>query len=326
MNPIVLSCHTPTFAVRGHFTIARGSVAEVRVLEVQARCGTLVGRGESSPERSGVAVAQAAAEVAAFTARHPFFTREDLLGLMPRGPVRNAIDLALWNLEAQRRGQPVWQLAGLPEPGGVKSAFTISVDQPERMEAAAREASARPLLKIKLTGAGDLERVAAVRRGAPQARLIVDANGAWTPGYYLRMAEPLARLGVELLEQPLPPGRDAELAGLARPVPVYADESCRDRHDLAALVGLYDGVNLKLDKCGGLTEALELKAEARRLGFAVMVGCMLSSSLAVAPALLLAQDADVVDLDAPLLLAEDRNPSLMEKDGLLMPAEARLWG
>jgi len=245
---------------------------------------------------------------------------------MAAGAARNALDVALWDLEAKRSGSSVWALAGIAEPHPVVTAYTLSVDTPERMAAAAREEAHRPLLKLKLTGAGDLERVRAVRAGAPQATLIVDANEAWTLDHLRDYAPALAALGVALIEQPLPAGQDAALAGLPRPVPLCADESCHTSADLAALAGRYDYVNIKLDKTGGLTEGLRLLHAARAQGFKIMVGCMIGSSLAMAPAMLLAQDAEFVDLDAPLLLARDRQPGLRYEGSTVYPPKPNLWG
>src|SRR5260221_11764264 len=234
--------------------------------------------------------------------------RATLLGAMPPGAARNALDVALWDLEAKTSGTSVWALAGIAEPKPVVTAYTLSVDTPERMGAAAQEEAHRPLLKLKLTGAGDLERVRAVRAGAPRARLIVDANEAWTIDQLRDYGTALAELGVALIEQPLPAGQDAALADMPHPVPLCADESCHTSADLPDLVGRYDYVNIKLDKSGGLTQGLRLLAAAREPGFRIIVGCMVGSSLAMAPAMVLAQNAAFVDLDAPLLLSRGRQP------------------
>ena len=254
--------------------------------------------------------------------------REALQATLPAGAARNAVDCALWDLEAKRRGTPVWRLAGLDEPTRVTTAYTLSLEAPDAMEASARVQAARPLLKVKLggDGAGDVARLEAVRRGAPGARLIVDANEGWTLADYERLAAPMLALGVTLVEQPLPAGDDAALADATRVLPVCADESCHDRGTLPALVGRYDLVNIKLDKTGGLTEALAMRAAAREAGFGIMVGCMVCSSLAMAPALLVAQGADVVDLDGPLLLAKDRSSPLRYEGSVVHPAETALWG
>jgi L-alanine-DL-glutamate epimerase-like enolase superfamily enzyme len=253
----------------------------------------------------------------------------DRIGLqqtLPAGAARNALDCAFWDLEAKQAGHRVWDLLGSRAPEAVTTAYTLSLDSVENMARAAAENAWRPLLKLKLAGPDDLTRVEAVRESAPEARLVVDANEGWSPGNYAELAPPLAVLGVELIEQPLPAGKDAALGTMQRPVKVCADESCHDSASLAALAGRYDMINIKLDKAGGLTEALGLKAAAEAKGFGIMVGCMLATSLAMAPALLLAQGAAVVDLDGPLLLAEDRPGGLRFEGSLVRPPEAALWG
>lgn len=254
--------------------------------------------------------------------------REALLDLLPAGAARNAVDCALWDLEAKTKGLPVWKLAGMdkaPEP--VITVYTLSVDSPEAMGEAARLNANRPRLKLKMTGDGeDLARVTRIRENAPGVDLVVDANEAWDVATYVEIAPKLAALGVSMIEQPLPAADDAGLIGLARPTAVCADESCHDTSTLAALEGRYDMINIKLDKTGGLTEALRLKAEAERMGFRVMLGCMVGTSLAMAPGLLVAQGAELVDLDAPLLLAEDRDPCMVYNGSQVMPPEPALWG
>jgi len=232
----------------------------------------------------------------------------------------------LWDWEAKRTGRPVWELAELPAPEPVVTAFTLSLDSPDKMEAAARKHAARPLLKIKLGTPEDMPRLEAVRRGAPATRIIIDANEGWDADIYADLAPHLLRLGVEMVEQPLPAGQDDMLAEIARPLPVCADESCHDRESLPRLRGKYDMVNIKLDKTGGLTEALALREAARAEGYRVMVGCMVGSSLAMAPAVLVAQGAEIVDLDGPLLLAEDRDPPLHYDSAGVHPALRTLWG
>jgi L-alanine-DL-glutamate epimerase-like enolase superfamily enzyme len=310
------------------FTISRGSktVAEVVVAEIAG--AALRGRGEGVPyARYGETIDGVVAALEAMSeAVAGGIDRATLLGAMPPGAARNALDVALWDLEAKTSGTSVWALAGIAEPKPVVTAYTLSVDTPERMGAAAQEEAHRPLLKLKLTGAGDLERVRAVRAGAPRARLIVDANEAWTIDQLRDYGTALAELGVALIEQPLPAGQDAALADMPHPVPLCADESCHTSADLPDLVGRYDYVNIKLDKSGGLTEGLRLLAAAREHGFGIMVGCMVGSSLAMAPAMLLAQNAEFVDLDAPLLLARDRQPGLRYEGSVVYPPKPNLWG
>ena len=254
------------------------------------------------------------------------FDRADLAQLLPAGAARNAVDCALWDLEAKRAGQRVWSLAGLAAPGPHITAYTLSLDSPEAMQAQAALNAHRPLLKIKLGTPDDMPRLEAVRAGAPDARIIVDANEGWSVDIYADLAPHLVRLGVDLVEQPLPADDDDALIGLDRPVPVCADESCHDRASLPALRGKYDMVNIKLDKTGGLTEALALRSAAIAQGYGIMVGCMVGSSLAMAPAVLLAQGAAVVDLDGPLLLAEDRDTPLTFDAAGVHPPDAALWG
>ncbi|MEE4188936.1 MAG: N-acetyl-D-Glu racemase DgcA, partial [Roseobacter sp.] len=254
------------------------------------------------------------------------FDRAALYDLLPAGAARNAVDCALWDLEAKRASTRVWQLAGLPEPKPEITAYTLSLDTPENMRAQAAAHAYRPLLKIKLGTPEDMTRLEAVRAGAPDARIIIDANEGWSADVYADLAPHLVKLGVALVEQPLPASEDDALTEIARPVPVCADESCHDRASLPALKGKYDVINIKLDKTGGLTEALALRSEGSALGYDVMVGCMVGSSLAMAPATLLAQGAAFTDLDGPLLLAEDRAQPLMFDEKGVHPPEKELWG
>jgi L-alanine-DL-glutamate epimerase-like enolase superfamily enzyme len=324
-----LSVRRDVFKLEKPFAISRGSRTVAEVVVVEIHDGALRGRGESVPyARYGETVDGVVAALEAMAERvAEGLDRAGLLGAMPPGAARNALDGALWDLEAKASGTSVWDLAGIVDaPHSVVTAYTLSLDTPEAMGAAAAEHASRPLLKIKLTGEGDLDRVEAVRSGAPGARLIVDANEGWTEAHLHRYSERLAGLGVALIEQPLPAGKDAALAQVPHPVPICADESCHTTEDLDALVGRYDCVNVKLDKTGGLTEALRLKAAARERGFKIMVGCMIGSSLAMAPAMLLAQDAEFVDLDAPLLLARDRQPGLRYEGSIVYPPKPNLWG
>jgi L-alanine-DL-glutamate epimerase-like enolase superfamily enzyme len=253
--------------------------------------------------------------------------RIGLQSAMPRGAARNALDCAFWDLAAKQAGRSAHDLTALPAPKPVVTAYTISLDTPAAMADAAARAASRPLLKVKLGGGrDDGERIASVRRAAPKAELIVDANEGWGEDDLERNLAACAQAGVTLIEQPLPEGRDAALAQISRPIPVCADESVHDRASLEAIGGKYDAINVKLDKAGGLTEALALAAEAERRGFDIMVGCMVATSLAMAPAMLVAQRARVVDLDGPLLLAEDRPHGLRYDGSIVYPAEPVLWG
>ncbi|MFN4153968.1 MAG: N-acetyl-D-Glu racemase DgcA [Paracoccaceae bacterium] len=313
-----------TFPLARTFTISRGSKTTAQVVTATIARDGYQGRGEAVPyARYGETVAEVMAQIAAAP---PWITRETLSRDMPPGAARNALDCALWDLEAKAAGKRVWDLLNLPAPRAVVTAYTLSLDTPEAMRAQAAQNAHRPLLKIKLGTEGDMPRLEAVRAGAPKATLIIDANEGWTPEIYADLAPRLVALGVALVEQPLPAGADGMLAEIARPLPVCADESCHDRSSLPALLGKYDVINIKLDKTGGLTEALALKAQAQQMGFGIMLGCMVGSSLAMAPATILAQGAAFTDLDGPLLLAQDRdNPLLFDEHGIHPPHPA-LWG
>ncbi|MGQ0565823.1 MAG: N-acetyl-D-Glu racemase DgcA [Gemmobacter sp.] len=312
------------FALAQAFVISRGARTVAEVLTVRVTRGGVTGRGEGVPyARYGETMDSVAAQVAALPQD---VTRQDLQAALPPGAARNAVDCALWDLEAKAAGLRVWELAGLAAPVPVVTAFTLSLDTPQAMHGAAVRHAHRPILKIKLGTPDDMPRLEAVRAGAPAARLIVDANEGWTPQDYGDLAPRLVAMGVALVEQPLPADQDGMLAGMARPLPVCADESCHDRPSLAALRGKYDVVNLKLDKTGGLTEALATRDAARAMGLGVMVGCMVGTSLAMAPAVLLAQGADWVDLDGPLLLAQDREVPLRYDAAGVHPPEVGLWG
>ena len=312
------------FRLARPFVISRGSRTEAQVLTVRIERETTAGWGECVPYgRYGESLASVTQQI---TGLPDGISRSELQFALPAGAARNAVDCALWDLAAKQAGRRVWQMAGLPRPVPLLTAFTLSLNSPAEMQAEAQVHAHRPLLKIKLGTPDDMPRLEAVRRGAPLARIIIDANEGWTPEVYADLAPHLIRLGVELVEQPLPVGRDDMLSEIARPLPVCADESCHDRGSLAALKGKYDLVNIKLDKAGGLTEALALRDAARVAGFGVMVGCMVGSSLAMAPAVLLAQEADYVDLDGPLLLAEDRDNALHYDKAGVHPPDAALWG
>lgn len=323
-----------SFPIRGSFRISRGAKTEAQVVVAEVTAGDgpgrgAVGRGECVPyARYGLTVDGVVAALEAMAgAVADGIDRHALLTAMAPGAARNALDCALWDLEAKLSGTPVWRLAGLaapPQP--LVTAYTLSVDTPEAMAAAARAAADKPLLKLKLTGDGDLERVRAVRENAPASRLIVDANEAWTIDHLTRFAPAFAGLGVELIEQPLPDAADDALAGFHSAVPLGADESCHGLDSLEPLKGRYQTINIKLDKTGGLTEALMLKKAAETAGFSVMVGCMVATSLAMAPGVILAQGAPLVDLDGPLLLAQDRIPGLRYEGTTVFPPEPALWG
>ncbi|MCB1899305.1 N-acetyl-D-Glu racemase DgcA [Cognatazoarcus halotolerans] len=328
MSAIALKACEERFPVAGRFTISRGSRTEIRVVTVELAADGLVGRGECVPyARYGEtvdSVIEAIQDIAA-DLRHGL-DRIALQNRLPAGAARNALDCALWDLEARRTGMPVWRLAGLAAPQPMITAYTLSLGEPDEMRARAAENAHRPLLKVKLGSSGDLPRIRAVREGAPDAVIIVDANEGWSAQEYAALAPEFVRLGVALVEQPFPADADAALAGIDRVLPVCADESCHDSATLARLVGKYDAINIKLDKTGGLTEALRLKAQARAAGFGIMVGCMLGTSLSMAPAQLLAQDAGYVDLDGPLLLARDREGAIRYEGSLMAPASTTFWG
>ncbi|QUD89982.1 N-acetyl-D-Glu racemase DgcA [Phenylobacterium montanum] len=323
-----LTAREERWPIAGAFTIARGSKTEARVLLVEIEAGGAVGRGESVPyHRYGETPEGSLAEIEAVRAAvEAGCDRGGLQTLLPPGAARNAIDCALWDLEAKQTGVPAWRRAGLAGWEPVVTAYTLSLAAPEAMAAAARAASARPLLKLKIGGGDDIDRIAAVRATAPAARLIVDANEGLSFDELRRMGPDLARLGVVLVEQPLRAGEDEALAGYDSPVPLCADESLHTRAELAACAGRYACVNIKLDKTGGLTEALALASEARAMGLQIMAGCMVATSLAMAPALLIAQGAAFVDLDGPLLLARDREPGLTFEGSAIQPPSSALWG
>jgi L-alanine-DL-glutamate epimerase-like enolase superfamily enzyme len=310
------------------FVIARGAKTEAHVVVVELELNGRYGRGESVPYmRYGETVAGVLADVEG--ARGAIEAGADaaaLQGLLAPGAARNALDCAFWDLEAKTSGLPAWRRAGVARPGPRVSAVTLSLDTPGRMGEAARALAERPQLKLKLGGPDDVDRVEAVRAAAPHAGLIVDANEALTFDDLRRLAPELARLRVGLIEQPLPAGKDEDLEGWCSPVPLCADESLHTRAELGDCARRYACINVKLDKAGGLTEALHVVREARGLGVHVMVGCMVATSLAIAPALLLAADADWIDLDGPLLLARDRTPGLHIEGSRLHPPEPALWG
>jgi L-Ala-D/L-Glu epimerase len=316
--------------IAGSFAISRGSKTEAAVVVAELGDGRHRGRGECVPYgRYGETVDGVVAAIEAMRPRLAAgLDRAALQQAMPPGAARNALDCAFWDLEAKRAGKPVHELIGMPPPRPLTTAYTISLAEPGAMAAAAAQMADRPLLKIKLGGDDhrDPMRIAAVREAAPNVVLLVDANEGWSPQNLAVNFAACAAARVALIEQPLPAGADDALADIARTVPVCADESAHDGASLVSLRGHYDAVNIKLDKAGGLTEALAMVAEAERLGLDVMIGCMVATSLAMAPAVLLAQRARYVDLDGPLLLARDRMPGLRYDGGLVYPPQPALWG
>ncbi|MCV6823303.1 MULTISPECIES: N-acetyl-D-Glu racemase DgcA [Halocynthiibacter] len=319
-----LNVTTDVFPLAEVFTISRGSRTHAHVLTVRITDGAHTGWGECVPyPRYGESIESVSEAILALPMP---LDRARLQELLPSGAARNAVDCALWDLEAKRAGKRVWELAGLAAPHPEITAFTLSLDSPQQMGIAAAKQGHRPLLKIKLGTPDDMARLEAVRHGAPKSRIIVDANEGWSAEVYQELAPHLIRLGVDLVEQPLPAGEDEMLSEIERPLPVCADESAHDCATLPELAGKYDVVNIKLDKTGGLTEALSLKQAALAEGYKVMVGCMVGSSLAMAPATLVAQGAMVTDLDGPLLLAQDRDNPLQFDDLGVHPPRAALWG
>ncbi len=324
-----LTCRVKSWPIRGSFIISRGAKTEARVVVAMVEANGAIGRGECVPyPRYGETPEATLAAIAGLTdvAAAGSLDRLALQDLLPPSAARNAVDCALWDLEAKRSGQPVHQLAGRSPPVPVTTCYTISLGDPAAMAAAAAAVPGFPLLKLKLGGAGDIERMAAVRAARPEARLVADANEAWTDDLLEPLLAAAAAHGLETIEQPLPDGRDDRLASILHPLPVTADEAAHAADSVDRLVGRYDAINIKLDKTGGLTGALVLADRARELGLDIMVGCMVATSLAMAPALQIAGMARWVDLDGPLLLARDRQPGLSYDGAKLYPAERVLWG
>jgi L-Ala-D/L-Glu epimerase len=317
-----------TFPIAGKFTISRGSKTEAKVVVLRISDGSITGRGECVPyARYGESVESVLAEINSIAARHGFSAdRQELAGLLRPGAARNALDCALWDFEAKSSGRSVAQMIDAGEPKPLTTAYTLSLGTSEEMGNAAKANAQRALLKIKVGGEGDIERVRSVVMNAPNSKIILDANEGWTADNIVSNMAVAAELGIALIEQPLPAGNDEVLAAISHPIPICADESAHTSEGLAALRNRYDAVNIKLDKTGGLTEALKMRDEARALGFQIMVGCMVGSSLAMAPAVFLAQAAEFVDLDGPLLLAQDREPGLRYEGSLVYPPESALWG
>lgn len=317
-----------SWPLQGTFTISRGSKTQADVVVVTLRSGEATGYGECVPyARYGESIASVMEQITALNSdiRHGL-DRESLQTRLPAGAARNALDCAFWDLECKQHNQRIWQRLNLPAPDVLETAYTLSLDTPARMQQAAQQNANRPLLKLKLADKDDLARVTAVRKGAPSARLIVDANEGWDADLYLKLVPELAALGVAMIEQPLPAGKDGVLAELPHPIPICADESCHDSHSLEAIAGCYDMINIKLDKTGGLTEALRLRARALDQGLQIMVGCMVGTSLSMAPAFIVAQGAQVVDLDGPLLLQRDRTNGLHYDGSKIHTSAAALWG
>ncbi|MBC8259932.1 MAG: dipeptide epimerase [SAR324 cluster bacterium] len=319
------------------FAISRGIDDNFDVVVVQIEQNGFKGWGEATPtEHYNESISQTESLIEDFRNRiENGISRTELQQEMPKGAARNAVDCALWDLEAKLAGQRVWELPEIAlhlcaetdsAPGNVTTVYSLGVDTPEIMGEIALKNADRPLLKIKLTGDGDLERLLEIRKNAPESRLVIDANEGWTPEHYQRYVPEFKKLGVEMIEQPFPADNDSILKTLDHPIPVCADESCHNTADLERLVGLYEFVNIKLDKTGGLTEALRLQAVAEDIGFRTMIGCMSATSLGIAPAFLIAQRAKIIDLDAPLYLYDDRPFPLKYDGSIVFPPSAELWG
>src|SRR5256886_1930899 len=322
-----LDAHEQSWPLDEPFRIARGTRKEARVVVVTISDGQHIGRGEAVPlARYNQSAASVLAQIKSMKSV-PSLDRQQIQPLLPAGAARSALDCALWDLEAKASGKRVWELANIPIVPAVETSSTISLDTPEKMAAAAKANAAAPILKLKLGGDDvDLARVEAVRKVAPAARLLIDANESWSPSHYRENVQALPQLGVELIEQPFPADADEVLETLDHPVPVCADESCHTSADLPHLTNRYEVLNVKLDKTGGLTEALLLSERARESGFKLLIGCMVCTSLGIAPARLLASAADYVDLDGPLLLAGDRHYRLSYRAGKIVLPSRDLWG
>ena len=306
------------------FRISRGARTQAEVVTVTIEKDGVTGRGECVPyARYNETLESVIKQIKSVP---DDIDKETLQDTLPPGAARNAVDCALWDFECKKRDQRIWKIAGIQVPEQKITAYTLSLDEPKNMFKQAEKNSNRPLLKVKLGTPNDMPRLEAVRKGAPNSEIIVDANEGWDAELYSQLAPELVRLGVKLVEQPLPADQDGDLIGLPRPLPICADESCHDRKSLEKLIGKYDFVNIKLDKTGGLTEALQLKDKALEAGFKIMVGCMVGSSLAMAPATLIAQNATFVDLDGPLLLAHDRRHGLLYDESWVHPPSKDLWG
>jgi len=326
MTALLIAAREEIWPLKEVFRISRGSRTEAQVVVATVSDGEHVGRGEGVPiKRYGQSAESVLAQIDSIKGERTL-NRQVLQELLPAGAARNALDCALWDLEAKRAGKRAWELADLPLVGEVETSFTISLDTPENMAAAAAGAADLPILKLKLGGDNlDLQRVEAVRKTAPNARLIIDANESWSPEHYRKIVPTLKELGVELIEQPFPADADEALETLNHPIAICADESCHTTGDLPRLKNRYEVINVKLDKTGGLTEALRLCQHARESDFKLLIGCMVGTSLSMAPARLLASTAEWVDLDGPLLLARDRDDAIPYENGIGIPPR-ELWG
>jgi L-Ala-D/L-Glu epimerase len=322
-----LDARVETWPLKRPFTISRGSISEAHTVSVTVRDGELRGRGEAVPSARYGQTTESALALLEAIKQQPDLDRQKIQKLLPAGAARNALDCALWDLEAKGSGKRVWEILNISPLTEVQTSFTISLDAPAAMGAAAREGNHLPILKLKLGGDdNDVVRVEAVRANAPSARLMIDANESWSPQHYQRVVPALSRMGVEMIEQPFPAKDDIVLADLERPIPICADESCHTSADLSRILGRYDAINIKLDKTGGFTEAIALVERARQAGLTLLFGCMVSTSLGIAPARILAGPNDLVDLDGPLLLAKDRPHGLGYENGKLGLPSRELWG
>ena len=320
----MIQAEVEIFPLAHVFRISRGARTQAEVVTVTIEKDGVTGRGECVPYASYNGTLESVVKQVENLPAN--IDKETLQDTLPPGAARNAVDCALWDFECKKRDQRMWEIADIQVPEQRITAYTLSLDEPENMFKQAQKNSNRPLLKIKLGTQNDMPRLEAVRKGAPNSEIIVDANEGWDAELYSQLAPELVRLGVKLVEQPLPADQDGDLFGLPRPLPICADESCHDLKSLEELIGKYDFVNIKLDKTGGLTEALQLKDKALEAGFKIMVGCMVGSSLAMAPATLIAQNATFVDLDGPLLLAHDRLHGLLYDESWVHPPVKDLWG
>ena len=327
MTGLLIEACEEIWPLKKVFRISRGSRSEAQVVVVTVAKDDHIGRGEGVPiKRYEQSVESVLAQIESIKVEKNL-NRQQLQKLLPAGAARNALDCALWDLEVKTCGKRVWELANVPIVPEVRTSFTISLDTPEKMAAAAAVAAELPILKLKLQGDDlDLARVKGVRESAPAARLLLDANESWSPEHYRKIVPALHELGVELIEQPFPANADEVLENLDHPIPVCADESCHTTADLRRLTNRYDMINVKLDKTGGLTEALRLCDRTRDSGFKLLIGCMVCTSLGIAPARLLASNAGRVDLDGPLLLGRDRQHALAYTNGRLALPSAQLWG